>query len=80
MLRLLFRHTTTLGVREVRCERSTLTRRMETAQTAYGPVRVKVSEGWGVTRRKAEYEDLAELARKQGLSLEEVRATVKETE
>ena len=80
MLRLLFRHTTTLGVREVRCERSTLTRRMETAQTAYGPVRVKVSEGWGVTRRKAEYEDLAELARKQGLSMEEVRATVKETE
>ncbi len=77
MLRLLFRHTTTLGVREVRCQRSTLTRRMETAQTAYGPVRVKVSEGWGVTRRKAEYEDLARIARETGLGIDEVRAMVK---
>ena len=74
MLRLLFRHTTTLGVREVRCQRSTLTRRMETAQTPFGPVRVKVSEGWGVVRRKEEYEDLARIARETGLSIEEVRA------
>ena len=78
MLRLLFRHTTTLGVRELRCERSTLRRRMETAETEFGPVRVKVSEGWGVTRKKAEYEDLAEIAREQGLGLEEVRAAVKD--
>ena len=78
MLRLLFRHTTTLGVREVRCQRSTLTRRMETAETEYGPVRVKVSEGWGVVRRKAEYEDLARIARETGLSIDEVRAKVKE--
>ncbi len=77
MLRLLFRHTTTLGVREVRCERSTLTRRMETAETEYGPVRVKVSQGWGVTRRKAEYEDLARIAREKGVSIEDVRAKVK---
>lgn len=74
MLRLLFRHTTTLGVREVRYQRSTLTRRMETAQTPFGPVRVKVSEGWGVVRRKEEYEDLARIARETGLSIEEVRA------
>ena len=77
MLRLLFRHTTTLGVREVRCERSTLTRRMETADTEYGPVRVKVSQGWGVTRRKAEYEDLARIAREKGVGIEDVRAKVK---
>ncbi len=76
MLRLLFRHTTTLGVREVRCERSTLTRRMETLDTEFGPVRVKVSEGWGVVRRKAEYEDLARIARERGLSIGEVRARV----
>ena len=77
MLRLLFRHTTTLGVREVRCSRSTLTRRFETAETPFGPVQIKVSEGWGVIRRKAEYEDLARIAREQGLSIEEVRASVK---
>ena len=78
MLRLLFRHTTTLGVREVRCARSTLTRRMETAETPYGSVRVKVSEGWGVVRRKPEYEDMAKLAREKGLSLEEIRSLLKE--
>ena len=77
LLRVLFRHTTTLGVREVRCERSTLTRRMETAETEYGPVRVKVSEGWGVLRRKAEYEDLAKIAREKGLSIAEIRSLVK---
>lgn len=73
MLGLLFRHTTTLGVRELRCTRSTLARREETAETAFGPVNVKVSEGWGVVRRKAEYEDLARIAREKGLGLEEIR-------
>ena len=77
MLKLLFRHTTTLGVREVSCRRSTLRRREESAETPYGTVRVKVSEGWGVTRKKAEYEDLAKIAREQGLSIEEVRRLLK---
>ena len=65
------------GERELRCARSTLRRRMEIAPTEFGPVRFKVSEGWGVTRRKAEYEDLAKIARETGLSLEEVRERVK---
>ena len=69
----LFRHTTTLGVRETLCRRSTLTRREETVETALGPVRVKISEGWGVTRRKAEYDDLAAIARREDLPLEAVR-------
>ncbi len=77
LLGVLFRHTTTLGVREVRCARSTLRRRAETAETEFGPVRVKVSEGWGVVRRKAEYEDLARIARERGLGIEEVREKVK---
>ncbi len=39
-----------------------------------GPCGVKVSTGWGVTRRKPEYEDLARIAREQGLPLEQVRS------
>ena len=50
MLKLIFKHTSTLGVREVACSRSTLTRREEMEETPYGIVRVKVSEGWGVVR------------------------------
>ncbi len=72
LLKLLFKHTTTLGVREYRSNRHTLKRHMETMATPYGDVRVKVSEGYGVTRRKCEYEDLARLARETGLSLEEI--------
>ena len=72
MVRLIFRHTTTLGVRENICRRYTLSRREETVATGYGEVRKKVSEGYGVTRMKYEYEDLARIARENGMSLAEV--------
>lgn len=74
MLRLLFRHTSTLGVRENISRRYTLRRTVETAATAYGTVRRKVSKGCGVTKTKYEYEDLARIARETGMSLEEVKA------
>ncbi|MBR6343454.1 MAG: nickel pincer cofactor biosynthesis protein LarC [Selenomonadaceae bacterium] len=77
LLQLIFRHTTTLGVREVSCRRSTLRRREEIAKTRCGEVRIKVSEGWGVVRKKAEYEDLARIAREQGMTIEEVRSLLK---
>ena len=77
MLRCLFQNTTTLGVREYRCGRYTLRRSQRTAETIYGPVRVKRAEGWGVSREKAEYEDLARIAREQGISLKEAEALIK---
>lgn len=73
LLACLFRHTTTLGVRETPCRRHQLTRTVETVQTRLGPVRRKISTGFGVTRTKWEYEDLAGIAVEQGLSLEAVR-------
>jgi uncharacterized protein (DUF111 family) len=36
-------------------------------------VRVKTASGWGVTREKPEYEDLAQIAREHDLPLETVR-------
>ena len=74
MAALLLRHTTTIGVREHLCRRYTLTRTQDTVDTLYGPVRRKTSQGYGVTRSKYEYEDLARIADAQGLSLAEVRA------
>ena len=73
MLRLLFRHTTTLGVREYACARYTLSRSIRTEETSCGPVRVKRAEGWGTVREKAEFEDLARVARERGISLREAR-------
>ena len=80
MLQCLFRNTSTLGVREYVCDRYTLQRSQRTVETAYGPVRVKRAEGWGVCREKAEYEDLARIAREQGISLREAEALIKETD
>jgi pyridinium-3,5-bisthiocarboxylic acid mononucleotide nickel chelatase len=40
---LLFRHTSTLGVRETSVARHSLPREIQTVQTEYGPVRVKVA-------------------------------------
>ncbi len=73
MVRLLFLHTTTLGVRENVCRRYALDRDLEQAETPYGPVRVKRSAGYGVTRSKAEYEDLARISRETGKSLTALR-------
>lgn len=73
LLACLFRHTTTLGVRAYRCERYALERGVRTAETPYGSVRIKQSAGFGVTREKPEYEDLAAIARETGLPLEELR-------
>ncbi len=73
LLRVMFQHTTTIGVRESICKRYTLTRRFETVQTSCGEVQKKISSGYGVIREKYEYEDLARIAREQKLSLAEVR-------
>ena len=71
MVRAMFRHTTTLGIRETLCRRYVLRRGEEVRETPYGPVRVKRSEGYGVTREKAEFEDLKRIARDADLTLRE---------
>ena len=78
MLDVLFRETTTLGVRETVCSRHILRRTEETVTTSFGSVRVKNSEGFGVKRRKAEYEDLARIARETGLPMAEIRERVED--
>ncbi len=70
---LMMKYTTTLGIRRQDMSRYVLDRKIETVSTPWGPVRVKTAEGMGVKKRKAEYDDLAELARRTGLSLEDIR-------
>ena len=68
----IFRHTSTLGIRVQPVQRYTLDRTIETVSTALGPVRKKISVGFGIRREKWEYEDLAKLAREKDLSIEQV--------
>ena len=76
MVELLFRHTTTLGVRESAFRRYTLSRESKTIQTPDGDIRVKVSTGYGVTREKSEFDDLAKIARETGKSLSELQRSI----
>lgn len=77
MVELIFRHTTTIGIRENISRRYTLGRSIKKIQTPYGEIRKKVSEGYGVTREKYEYEDLARIARERGMSIQEVLEVIK---
>jgi uncharacterized protein (DUF111 family) len=64
-------------VRQHWLSRHSLGRSFRKADTPWGEVTVKQAEGWGVKREKPEYEDLAIIAREQGLSLREVKEQIK---
>lgn len=60
-----FRYTTTIGIREQSVCRYTMERRTVERKTPLGIVREKISEGYGVTRSKFEYDDISEIAIKE---------------
>jgi uncharacterized protein (DUF111 family) len=78
MKALLFRHTSTWGMRIHRSQRFVLPRQTETVETPYGSIRIKYAEFDGIRKAKAEYEDLAHIARETGMSLREVQALVQD--
>ena len=76
MLQLIFKHTTTLGVRENITNRFTMEREIESVQSPYGSLRLKHARGYGQMRSKVEYEDAAKLARENDISLDELLKSV----
>lgn len=76
MIQTVFKHTATIGIRESTLRRYVLDRHIETLETPYGPVRSKVSSGYGVERSKYEYDDLSRIAREKGISIQEATALV----
>ena len=75
-VRLIFKYTTTIGIRELISERYILERSEEVLDTAYGTVRCKKVSGYGTDRYKFEYEDLARIARECGISIAKARELV----
>ena len=75
-VRLIFKYTTTIGIRELISERYILERREEILDTSYGTVRCKRVSGYGTDRYKLEYDDLARIAREQGISIAKARELV----
>lgn len=74
---ILFRETTTIGVRRYPVEREVLERRMEEVSTPYGQAKVKVCMLDGKEIRYPEYESVKKLAREQGMAYEEMYQVVK---
>ena len=70
--KIIFRETTTLGIRERSQQRTILDREIKSVETKYGTVRVKVAS-WGKGEQKEviniqpEYEDCATLARQHNI-------------
>lgn len=77
LIRCIFRHTSTAGIRESTVKRSVLDRQIVMVDTPFGPVRKKEYSGYGVQRFKYEYEDLAEIASREKISIEEVLEIIK---
>lgn len=76
LLGIVFRHSSTIGVREYSVTRHVLARRNESVETPFGAVNRKVSEGFGVMKSKFEYEDIARIARETGMSISEVKEKI----
>lgn len=67
--KLIFKHTTTIGIRKYAPSRYTLQREFNEA----AGVTIKKSEGYGSAKEKIEFEDIKALALKKGISLFEAR-------
>ena len=69
----IFRETTTLGIRRSTQERTILHREIQKVQTEYGEVQIKVAKsGQTIANVQPEYEDCAEIARVKNISWREV--------
>jgi pyridinium-3,5-bisthiocarboxylic acid mononucleotide nickel chelatase len=71
---IIFRETTTLGIRQRLQSRSILEREIQQVETVYGRVGIKVAKlGVKVVKVQPEYEDCAKLARENQQSLQFIR-------
>lgn len=80
LVELIFRETTSLGVRRQPLERWTCERMVRSVATAWGDVRIKEQRWRGELLGSApEYEDCARIARERAMPLREVYALVQRT-
>ena len=77
VLKIIFKYTSTLGIREYAVQRAKLERVCSKKDTFYGVVNEKESFGFGIVRKKSEYEDLARIAENNDMSVHEVRKELK---
>ena len=69
----IFKHTSTIGIRETVMNRYVLNRKIEEKHTKLGTIQVKKSFGYGCEKEKIEYSTLSELATKNDMSISQVK-------
>jgi hypothetical protein len=67
LAKLMLKHTSTLGVRVTSVSREVLPRTVETVSTEFGDIRVKRARGYGIIKRKPEYDDVLVAAKQHGV-------------
>lgn len=77
MENIIFRETTTIGIRSRRLERTLLVREVITVMTELGEARLKEVKGKDFCRRIPEYDSVSELAKKSGRPFGEVYEIVR---
>lgn len=73
---IIFRHTSTIGIRRQEMERTKLNRRQITVETKFGSAECKIVEIDGSERIYPEYKSVSELCRKSGLPYSEVNMEI----
>ena len=78
---IIFRETTTIGIRRVKMQRTVLQREMETVSLPIGKIKVKKCIlPDGTIRKYPEYETVARLAREKDMSMQEIFNTYRKYE
>ena len=78
LLPIIFMETTTLGVRRSTIERVSVPRAIETVETPYGSIHVKVARWHDLVRAMPEYEDCRRVAEAQNVPLLKVMQAARE--
>lgn len=73
-VKLIFKHTSTIGIRERIHKRYVMNREICIAETEFGAVKIKNSSGYGTKKSKFEYENLARICRENNISLDKLKS------
>lgn len=77
---LIFKHTTSLGIRYHRCDRYILSRSAGDIDWEGNRIAFKTSSGFGVKRHKYEYDSLAAIAKQNDMSLLDLKRQLRKKE
>lgn len=78
--RLIFTHSTAIGIRRSKTERTILAREVKTVATQWGAAQVKIAEADGIRKIYPEYESVRKISIEQNLPFDEVYRAIAESD